>query len=232
MSTETPTKTEHRCRYCDKTFQRESTLAVHVCEQKKRFQEEKETGVQLGLQAWLRFYEITQGSARLKTFDDFARSSYYRAFVKFGRYIQAIRAVNPNRFIEWVIRQNKKLDHWCQDKVYTEYLHQQVREEHVNDALARALEESIKWEEETGNPAKDYLRYGNANKVCHAIVNGRITAWVLFNCDSGNEFLGNLNQEQIGIVYPWVDADFWAKKFRDYPADQEYAREMLTQAGW
>ena len=154
MNTETPTKTEHRCKYCDKSFQRESSLAVHVCEQKKRFQEEKETGVQLGLQAWLRFFEITQGSAKLKTFDDFARSSYYRAFVKFGRHIQAIRAVNPARFIDWVIRQNKKLDHWCHEKVYAEYLGQYVREEHVNDALTRALEESIKWEEETGNPSR------------------------------------------------------------------------------
>ncbi len=231
MSTET-TKTDYRCKYCDKSFQRESTLAVHVCEQKKRFQEEKETGVQLGLQAWLRFFEITQGSARLKTFDDFARSSYYRAFVKFGRHIQAIRAVNPSRFTDWVIRQNKKLDHWCHEKVYAEYLAQYVREEHVDDALARALEESIKWEEETGTPAKDYLRYGNINRVCHAIVGGRITAWVLFNCDSGNEFLSNLNPEQISIVYPWVDADFWSKKFRDYPADQEYVKEMLAKVGW
>lgn len=231
MNTEL-TKTENRCRYCDKVFQRESSLAVHVCEQKKRFQEQSEVGVQLALQAWLRFFEITQGSARFKTFEDFAQSPYYRAFVRFGRHIQAIRAVNPPRFVEWVIRQNKKLDQWCQDKIYSEYLAQYVREEHVEDALARALEESINWEEETGNPARDYLRYGNANRICHAIVSGRVTAWILFNCDSGNEFLNNLNQEQIGIVYPWVDADFWAKKFQDYPADREYVKEMLTKAGW
>jgi len=226
------TKTDYRCRYCDKVFQRENSLSVHVCEQKKRFQEEKETGVQLGLAAWLRFFEITQGSARLKTFEDFAGSSYYRAFVKFGRHIQAIRAVNPPRFIEWVIRQNKKLDHWCRDSVYTEYLHQQVREEHVNDALTRALEESIRWEETTGNPSRHYLRYGNANMICHAITTGRVTAWVLFNCESGTEFLNALNQDQISIVYPWIDADFWAKKFLDYVADQEYAKSMLREAGW
>lgn len=226
------TKTDYRCRYCDKVFQRESSLTVHVCEQKKRFQEEKETGVQLGMAAWLRFYEITQGSARLKTFEDFAGSSYYRAFVKFGRHIQAIRAVNPPRFIEWVIRQNKKLDHWCRDSLYTEYLHQQVREEHVNDALTRALEESVRWEETTGNPSRHYLRYGNANMICHAITTGRVTAWVLFNCESGTEFLNALNQDQISIVYPWIDADFWAKKFLDYVADQEYAKAMLQEAGW
>ena len=81
MSTATQTKTEFICQYCEKLFRRESSLGVHLCEAKRRYQERDEVGVQIGLQAYLRFYEITQGSARLKNFDDFARSPYYRAFV-------------------------------------------------------------------------------------------------------------------------------------------------------
>ena len=61
----------YKCRYCEKDFSKESTLAVHLCEPKRRWQQEKETGVQLGLRAYLRFYEITQGSAKLKSYDDF-----------------------------------------------------------------------------------------------------------------------------------------------------------------
>lgn len=232
MLTADQTKIEHRCKYCDKIFRRVESLAVHLCEPKRRFQEQNEVGVQIGLQAYLRFYEITQGSARLKTFEDFAASPYYRAFVKFGRYCVAINAVNTSRFVDWVIRQNKKIDHWCRDSVYTEYLMDYVKHEHVNDALARAIEQSIKWEEATGNPAKDYLRYANSNVICHAISTGRVTAWILFNCESGTAFLEGLNSEQLAIVWPWIDADFWQKKFRDYRADAEYAREMLIAAGW
>ena len=139
MNTETKLKTEHACQYCEKIFQRESSLAVHVCEPKRRYQERDEVGVQLGLQAYLRFYEITQGSARLKTFDDFVRSAYYRAFVKFGRHCVSIKAVNTARLIDWMIRQNKKIDHWCKDSVYTEYLVEHVRSEAVIDALQRCL---------------------------------------------------------------------------------------------
>jgi len=94
----------YQCQYCKKDFQRESSLAVHLCEAKRRRQEQNERGVQLGLQAYLRFYETTQGSAKLKTFDDFAESPYYRAFVKFGRYCVNIRAINPARFIDWVLK--------------------------------------------------------------------------------------------------------------------------------
>jgi hypothetical protein len=116
--------------------------------------------------------------------------------------------------------------------VYAEYLQQYLRVESVNDALARAMESAITWSESTGNPDRDYLRYGNENAVCYAVTTGRISAWILYNCDSGQEFLGRLNAEQIAMVWPMIDADFWQRKFRDYPADTEYAREILAQAGW
>lgn len=222
----------YACQYCKKSFQRETSLAVHLCEPKRRYQEQDEVGVQLGLQAYLRFYEITQGSARLKTFDDFAVSPYYKAFVKFGRYCVAIRAINIPRFIEWLLKNNKKIDHWCRDTVYSEYIAEHIRQEASTDALARALELAISWSEETDHPDRDYLRYGNSNALCYAITTGRLSPWVLYNCDSGTEFLSNLNEEQIALVWPFIDADFWQRRFRDYRADAEYMREMLTKAGW
>lgn len=230
MTTANPT--DYSCQYCDRSFRRETSLAVHVCEPKRRYQERDEIGVQIGLQSYLRFYEITQGSARLKTFDDFARSPYYRAFVKFGRYCVDIRAINIPRLIEWLLKNNKKIDHWCRDTIYSEYLQEHLKQESATDALARAMEQAIAWSEETGNPDRDYLRFGNSNAICYAITTGRITAWVLYNSDSGTEFLGNLNQEQITMIWPYIDADFWQRRFRDYRADAEYVRELLNKAGW
>jgi hypothetical protein len=222
----------YKCRYCEREFQRENTLSVHVCEPKRRYQEEKEVGVQLGLQSYLRFYEISQGSARLKTFDDFAKSPYYRAFVKFGRYCVALKVINVNQFIEWLLKNNKKIDHWCRDSMYSEYLMHYIRFESVSDALARAMEFGISWSEENDYPAQDCLRYGNANTITYAISVGRISPWVIYNCESGQKFLDEINQEQVAIIWPYIDADFWQRKFRDFPADQEYARDILKKAGW
>ena len=220
------------CQYCKKDFIKESSLVVHSCEPRRRRQEQSERGVQLGLQAYLKFFELTQGSARLKTFDDFADSPYYRAFVKFGRYCVDIRAINPARFIEYVLKQNKKIDHWCRDSIYTEYLLDYLRVENVNDALARAIEFGITWQEQTSNPAHDCLRYGNSNAMCHAITTGRISPWIIYNSESGQQFLSELSTEQIAMIWPYVDSDFWMKKFQDYPADQEYTKDILTKAGW
>lgn len=232
MNTETLTKTEYTCQYCKKSFRRETSLAVHVCEQKKRYQSQTETGVQIGLNSYLKFYEMSQGSAKSKNFDDFARSPYYRAFVKFGQYCVSIRAINIARFTEWLLKNNKKIDYWCRDSVYSEYLLEHLRLENPIDAVQRSIETSISWAEETGNPAHDYLRYGNDNALCFAITTGRVSAWVLYNSNSGIEFLTRISTEQISILWPFVDTDYWQKRFKDYPADVEYIKDILSKAGW
>ena len=126
----------YKCQYCKKDFIKESSLAVHSCEPRRRRMEKDEAGVRLGFQAYIKFYELTQGSAKLKTFDDFADSPYYKAFVKFGRYCVDIKAINPARFVEFVLKQNKKLDHWAKDSVYTEYLLEYLKVENVNFCIA------------------------------------------------------------------------------------------------
>jgi len=224
----------YKCRYCSKEFRKESTLAAHLCEEKRRWQEEKETGVQFGLQAYLRFYELTQGSAKMKSYADFVASPYYRAFVKFGRHMVGIRAVNPKMFIDWVIKENKKLDHWTHERVYLDYLKQYMRKEAVQDALERALKEMQDYADEHGefkNGFSDYFRFGNPNRVCHHIANGRVSPWIVFNCNTGVDFLDALNDDQIGLILPWIDPEYWQRKFKDYVADTEWVKQILKEAG-
>ena len=223
----------YKCKYCEKDFRKETTLAAHLCEQKRRTQQANETGVQLGFRTYLRFFEVTQGSARLKTYDDFMASPYYNAFVKFGRYLVGIRAINGLNFAEWLLKNNKKLDHWCKDSFYEEWLVEYLRKENVQDAMERALNEMQDYADRDNGIASfnHYFRYGNANRICHHITTGRISPWIVYNCDTGVAFLDDLNEEQINILLPWIDPDYWQKKFKDYVADTEWVRHVLEKAG-
>jgi len=222
----------HECEFCKKTFVKETSLESHMCEPKRRHREQTEAGPRLGLQSFVRFYEIAQGSKKPKTFEDFAKSAYYKAFVKFGRYCVDTHVINPSRMIDWLLKNNKKIDNWCSDKVYTEYLLDYTRVESVTDALARAIEYGIDWEEKTGHPAQDCLRYGNTNATCYAITSGRISPWVIYNSESGQKFLSELSSEQVAMIWPYIDSDVWQKKFKEYAEDRAYAQEILTKAGW
>ena len=220
------------CDFCNKTFARETSVELHLCEAKRRHQQRNEPGPRLGFQAFVKFYESVQRSARIKTHEDFASSAYYKAFVKFGTYCVETRTINPGQFMTWLLKHNKRIDYWCSDSVYTEYLLDYLKVEAVDDALARAIEHSIRWAEETGNPAHDWMRYGNTNSLCYAVTAGRISPWVIYNSESGQKFLSELSTEQVAMVWPYIDSDAWQKKFVNYPADQEYVKDILNKAGW
>jgi len=225
-------KPSYKCKYCDKAYSKESTLAAHLCEQKRRWQQEKETGVQFGLRAYLQFYETTQGSAKLKSYEDFVNSSYYRAFVRYGRHLVAIRAINGPSFTAWLLNNNKKIDHWCKDSFYEEWLLDYLKREAPQDALERGLREM---EDYAGNNDianfSHYFMYGNANRICHHITTGRISPWILYNCDTGIDFLSTLGEEHLAMVLAWIDPDYWSRKFKDYVADVEWCKHVLKEAG-
>lgn len=227
-------KTSFKCRYCQREFRKESTLTAHLCTKKRRHQQQTETGVQIGFRSYLRFYEVTQGSARLKTYDDFADSPYYDAFVKYGRYLVGIRAVNPTSYTDWLLKNNKKLDRWCTDSYYEQWLLDYLRKENYQDALERAIREMQDYAEitpELENSFNNYFRLGNSNRICYHISTGRISPWVIYNCSSGIGWLDQVNQEQLQQILGWIDPDFWTRKFRDYTADQLHVREILDAAG-
>jgi hypothetical protein len=222
------------CKYCNKFYSKESTLVAHLCEAKRRYQQEKETGVQLGLRAYLRFYEISQGSAKLKTYDDFVASPFYTAFVKFGRYLVSIRCINTLSFTDWLLKNNKKIDYWCKDSLYTEWMHEYLKKEAVQDALERALKEMQDYADMDsmleGN-FNNYFRLGNSNRIVHHVGTGRVSPWIVYNCASGIAWLDALNEDQVAAVIAWIDPDFWQKKFKDYMADAEWVKDLLAKAG-
>ena len=223
----------YKCKYCNKLFRRESTLTAHTCEPKRRWQQEKETGVQFGLRAYLRFYEFTQGSAKLKSYADFVSSPYYTAFVKFGNYCVGVRAVNFISFTEWLLKNNKKLDNWCRDAFYEEWLHEYVKKEAVQDALERGLKTMEEYASGDNGLASfsHYFKYGNHNRICHHVTTGRISPWIIYNCDSGIAFLDSIDEAVLAIVLPWVDPDYWNRRFQDYVEDVEWCRHVLKEAG-
>jgi hypothetical protein len=60
-----------KCEYCGATYTKEKTLAVHMCEQKRRYLQRSEKRVQLGFYAFNQFYKLSAGSKKDKTYEEF-----------------------------------------------------------------------------------------------------------------------------------------------------------------
>jgi len=219
----------YSCGYCGKSFTKEKTLAVHVCEKKRRHMSRGEKHVQAALIAFQKFYEIATRSKN-KTFDEFVDSPYYNAFVKFGSFLVNANPIYPERFIEWVIKSGIKLDHWCRDELYDQYVCELIKTEPADGAIQRTIATMIDWANDNQAQWEHYFLYVNTNRATKHIKEGLISPWVLLNCSGGKSLLKKLNNEQIEIISPILDPDHWRNRFRNLPADLELVKELIKEA--
>lgn len=226
------TKTEFQCEFCSRYFQKEQTLYNHLCENKRRWQDKDLPGNRIGFQSWVEFYKKNTAAKKPKSYIDFTKSAYYIAFVKFGHYCVNIKCVNVNRYADWLLKNNIKIDGWCSDTNYEKFLVQHLKDEDPFDAIARSIETTIYHAKEESIQSSDYLRYGNRNRICHLITNGKVSPWMLYHSESGVEFLGNIDEGQQKIIMDYINPEQWAIKFRRNADVIPQVKELLKQAGY
>lgn len=219
-----------KCEYCGKLFAKEKTLFVHVCEQKRRHLSKEEKHVQMGLLTFQRFYELTQKAKNKKTFDEFASSPYYTAFVKFGSFMVNTAPIYPERFIDFVIKSGIKLDHWCRDELYDQYISELIKIEPADGAIQRTIQTMMDWGEKNQSPWEHYFAFVNLNRATHDIKEGLISPWIVLNSKSGKDMLKRMNDEQLAIIGSIIDPQYWIRRFKNLPADIELVKDIIKEA--
>ena len=220
----------YTCRFCSAKFTKEKTLSVHMCEQKRRFLQKDERRVQLGYQAFVRFYELCQKVEKPKTYEEFCKSPYYTAFVKFGSFLSNVKPLYPDKYIDYVVTSGVKLDHWCREELYQKYAIDLILREKVETAMERSIKTMMNWADEKEAPWNDYFKYASLNRAVMDIKDGKISPWIILNCKTGKDMMKRFNDEQLQIVFPIMDPNHWALRFKRLPADVEMVKEVTKEA--
>lgn len=219
------------CEYCNTGYSKESTLVAHMCEQKRRALQKDEKRVRLGFYAFQRFYKLSAGSKNEKTYEEFCKSSYYNAFVKFGSFVSNVKPLYPEKYIDHVVTSGVKLDHWCREEMYEEYAKDLICKEGVETALERSINNMVEWAKTNNSVWNHYFHYVSLNRAVYDIKDGKISPWLILNCTSGKELLGKLNDEQLGIIYHIMNPQHWAMRFKRQANDVELVKQIAKEAG-
>jgi len=219
------------CEYCGSGYTREKTLAVHMCQPKRRFLQRKEKRIQLGLIAFNKFYKLSAGSKKDKTYDEFDKSPYYNAFVKFGSFVSNVKPLYPEKYIEHVVTSGVKLDHWCREEMYEAYAIELIKKEGVETALERSVMTMMEWaDENTPAPWNHYFHHIGLNTAIWNIKDGKISPWLILNCKTGKDMLGKFNDEQLDMIYHVLDPAHWAMRFKRNPKDVELVKDVVKES--
>jgi hypothetical protein len=218
------------CEYCGSGYVRESTLAAHMCEKKRRALQKDEKRVRHGFYAFQRFYKLSAGNKKEKTYEDFCKSPYYNAFVKFGSFISNVRPLYPEKYIDYVVTSGVKLDHWCKEEMYEKYALELILKEDVSTALERSIKNMIEWANDKSAPWNHYFQHVSTNKAVWDIKDGKISPWLILNCASGKDMLSKFNDEQLSLVYHVINPEHWSLRFRRLPNDVQLVKDVAKES--
>jgi hypothetical protein len=222
----------NECEFCERSFHNEKNLINHSCIKKRRWLNRDSPEIRLAFLAWNRFYELSSSNAKNKrSFKDFLNSKFYLGFIKFGKHIIDCNVINPTRFIDFVIKGNIPLDHWCHDTVYEQYVREYTKSELPEDALERMILLMQQWSMQTGEPWYDFFRKINTNLAIQWLQSGRISPWILYNADSTNNFLDRCSSEQLNMITKWAPNASWRIKFNRNPEGVQFIKKTLKDAG-
>ena len=218
------------CRFCGNKFHRESTLSTHMCVKKRRHMEIDSPASRSGFRTFQKFYDITMGSKKPKSTQEFIESDFYIDFVKFGNHVVNLKPVYPDKFIEFVIRNGVNLRDWTKDFVYDTYIEDLIKKEPAEAATERTIITMAEWATEHKTNFTDFFKNVSANEAARLIRTGKISPWVLYLSESGGSLIDAFNDDHAKIVGSIIDPGYWMKKFKNND-DVSYIKDILAQSG-
>lgn len=231
MASKNQSSKPYVCEYCGTGYSREKTLIVHMCEKKRRALQKNEKRVKMGFYAFNRFYKLSAGAKTNKTYEEFCKSPYYNAFVKFGSFISNVRPFYPENYIDYVVTSGVKLDHWCKNEMYEKYVLNYILKEDVTTALERSIKTMVEWADDNQPaPWNHYFDHVSANRAVWHIKDGKMSPWLILNCASGKKMLSSFNDEQLGMVYYVIEPTHWANRFKRQPNDVELVKQVVKES--
>lgn len=217
-----------QCEFCKRVLASEANLVRHTCVGKSRWQDRSTPTSRLAYQCWNNFYQETQ-PGKACTLEDFLGSQYYGAFWRFADFCKTLKVINIPQYQQWLLKNRHSIDRWATDTLYTKFLLYYLPAENALDSIYRSVETILALCADTEYKPRDYLRYAGRNRICSSITLGHITAWFLYNCDSGQDFIKALDQTQLDMIWEYIEPEPWQARFRLHADDQKTVREVLRQ---
>jgi hypothetical protein len=206
-------------------------MLAHACEKKRRWLSRDEKAYKMAFLVFRKFYEVNFRSMKPRTYEDFMTSSHYTAFVKFGKYLLDIQAINPEAFVEFLLKAQVPMKNWTVGFVYEQYVRELNKRESAESAVTRNILLMQQWELDSGVPWYEFFKQVNPNLATTYIRSGRLSPWVLYTANTAHSLLERLSDEQLKMIETYVDPRFWHRKFAEHPEEMAFIKEILSEAG-
>ena len=222
---------KHVCRFCNKKFVRETAFFSHACEKRKRWNAQDTRPAKIGFMAWLDFMKSISAVNRNAehTYEDFIHSRLYTAFVKFGDHMTQLNAVEPQGFINFLIKNNIKVKDWVKDYPYETYIRNKIAKETPNEAIERSLFLAEEWALDNDSSMEKFFEEIDTARALYWITTGKISPWFIMASSKASRLLSRFTPEQAQMMNKYIDTALWKIKVSKYRKDFDNIKSVLRE---
>lgn len=221
----------YKCRYCQKEFVRESTLASHLCENKRRMLAKDEKQNRIAYQSWLLFRRLTIANVKNdKSYEDFISNKFFTGFMKLAKHIIDLSLDDPENFVRFIIMNSVPMHNWQTAVVYETYVKDRTKKETVERAVERSVLNMKAWAEKTGNSWEEYFTKVSTPEAVQDIRMGRISPWCTFATDQGSRLIDRFEPGQVQQLIDYMEPQSWRAKVMRQRQDAEWVQHVFNEA--
>ena len=209
------------CKFCKKSFKRERTLAVHMCQQKHRFNTKNELPSRIAFEAFCVFHKTCMpGYGGSPTLEKFINSPEYNGFYIFGKYLVELKLPKDQQqeFIKFVMQQGVKIKDWAKSFVLEEFIKLYSLKEDPKRAVESVIILAEEWSNENNEHWTEFFDKVSPSMATHFIITGRISPWIIYGTNAGQRMVDKLNERELELVVNHINVNTWKHKLKKYPA--------------
>ena len=180
-----------------------------MCVKKQRYNDKDRPYFRTSFRAFQMFYSITTRSKNEKTVEEFISSSLYISFVKFGEYLNQLRPLYPEMFIEYVIRNTIPIQNWTTQAVLDAYIVHMLSKEPSMSAVERTIVEFEEWAKDNNTSMSDFYSSVLLTEFVYLLNTGKISPWVLYLSDNADVLWNRLDNQTFGLIKNVADPQVW-----------------------
>jgi hypothetical protein len=186
--------------------------------------------VQLAYRSYQLFYRIGTNAKSEKSFDDFASSQYYTAFVKYARYCIDLRVDDVPEYTRWLLKNQVRIDRWTSDRNFAAWIKTRLKTESADRAIERTILFMREWGKETNNDWNEYFRLVAPNLAVFHICSGKISPWIVYASSQAQGLLEKLTSEQIQMITDYIDPYYWQRVMKTHAEDFKWVEGIMEEA--
>ena len=216
-------KPKFKCEYCTKSFKTFIGLSEHsqLCEIGNRAKLQNTEEGRLAHKLWCISFKST--SRKKYDYGVFIKHRDYKFFFEFASFCCKVKALDPEKYMDWCIKERIKSKLWISEGVYERF----VKNFLVHEDPVEAVIRSINYIKNLNKPA--YFKTVLPGSFLTAVEVGRISPWLYLLYWDSNAILNRMTSDHLNLLNKVIDPNIWSMMQRRHKDICEEIKKTLKK---